>query len=297
MKLSDSNLLYAIEALIVKTQDLAIRAERENSEALAAEADYALTCLLRFAEMTLNKDYIFGIEPWHPVQNGVKLPKPGEMLLRLNDSVGEALAPYPAIMTFYKGNMASDIDNALFLSALKQFRDSDEKQMSVNISAASLRSPEFVKSVLSQIEKMRLGPEEKIIVEIHESAPVLSMSKKVLDLFRKCGVAFAIDDVGVSIEDVFRLSQFETIVDFLKVDRQSVIALPEEPHALPQVMAFLSSILPHTSVVAEGVRSTEQAQELAETYPSLQYVQGRFLPGRDAFAAAWGAKKLPPKNS
>ena len=113
------------------------------------------------------------------------------------------MAPYPAIMAFYNNGFTAQIDGILFLAALEQFermRNADlEKQVSINISARSLRDPDFVKCTLERLESLNLDSEQTIIIEIHESTPHLTMSRQVLELYSVIGVEFAIDDEGISV--------------------------------------------------------------------------------------------------
>lgn len=284
--MTDTDLLKRIESLGHAVKNLS--ETTENGRELA-RFDYVLQCLSSLTDAVSHGRDIFGVEPWHPVRDDVPLSCPGEMLLRLKDKKGEALPPYPAIMTFYQNNLTADIDTVLVLCALDQFKRSAEKQVSINISARSLRNTEFVKIVLQQLETLDLAEDEKIIVEIHESTPNLQMSRKVLDLFREAGVAFAIDDVGLSMNDVLRLSEFEVIADFIKLDRKSVRSHPENSNSLDHVVSLITSILPGAVLVAEGVKDAGHAQKLHEYHPAIKYVQGMHLPGRTEFFQEWAA--------
>lgn len=248
----------------------------------------SLQALTRAVE---SDELVFGIEEWHVIHDDPPLDQPGEMLLRLTDDGGEALAPYPAIITFYQNNLTAEIDTVLCLCALKQFEETDERQVSINISARSLNDADFVKTVLGRIELMKLPDDHKIILEIHESTSGLVMNKKVLSLFRQCGIAFAMDDVGLSMNDVLRLSEFEDIADFIKVDRKSVCAHPEDPTSLDHVLQLVFSSLPDAIIVAEGVKSAEHALIIHEFHPQIRYAQGLYLPDRDTFAKDWAAVK------
>jgi EAL domain-containing protein (putative c-di-GMP-specific phosphodiesterase class I) len=287
VKMTDPVLLRRIEDLIHKTMALA---EKADDEAAHQSYEYAMKCLLALADAVLQGKDVFGIEPWHPVHEDVPLSAPGEMLLRVRDAQGAALAPYPAIMTFYQNNLTAEIDGVLFLYALSQFARSDERQVSINISARSLRNADFIKTILARRAALLLPPEKKVIIEIHESTPHLKMSAHLLKLLRSAGFAFAIDDVGLSMNDVLRLSDFENIADYIKLDRRSVQASPERPYSLDHVVAFITATLPNTVMVAEGVRSMEQARALHEFHPAIRYVQGLYLPDRSTFAAEWAAQ-------
>jgi EAL domain-containing protein (putative c-di-GMP-specific phosphodiesterase class I) len=167
--------------------------------------------------------------------------------------------------------------------------DGPDKKISINISSRSLQDPHFVKSVLAKIESMNLGPDQKIILEIHESNAVAKLNPKTLALFKKFGVQFAMDDVGLSMNDVFRLSSFENVADYIKLDRASVSAHPEDPCSLKHILALARSLLPHAEMVAEGIRSAAHAREILSIHPDIKYVQGMHLPERDVFLEQWRA--------
>jgi EAL domain-containing protein (putative c-di-GMP-specific phosphodiesterase class I) len=236
------------------------------------------------ANMVLRGDPVFGIEPWHVIGDTAPLSQPGEMLLRIKDFKGEPMPPYPAVMAFYNHGFTADIDGILFLAALWQFQRSDEKQVSINISARSLRDNDFVKCTLERLETLDMASDEKIIIEIHESTPHLEMSRPVLELYSRLGVEFAIDDVGLNMGDIMRLSEFEGLASYVKIDRHTVCAPPDASNSLVQVMKFVRGLMPDVTLVAEGVRDGAHACELALSYPDIAYVQGLYLPNeRRAF--------------
>ncbi len=250
---------------------------------------YALTSLESLHNAVNAKTPIFGYESWHPLHEERHLGSASEMLLRLKDTKGNDLAPYPAIMTFYDAGLAEDIDLILFICALWQFKQSAENKVSINISGRSLLSSEFIKTVLSALESMRLEKklDEGVIIEIHESAPTLTMSKHILNMFHRFGAEFAIDDVGLSLGDVFRFSEFDDIASYVKIDRKLVCVPYGTSESLASVISFIRSVLPDACLIAEGVKSIQHAIMLADQYPEIDYVQGMHLPDRAKFQTLW----------
>lgn len=276
----DKELLRRIENLIRAFQKHVQDAEGQPEE---ENLVYGLRVLVSLANMILRKEPVFGIEPWHILSSNVPLSCPGEMLLRVKDYRGENMPPYPAIMAFYNHGFTADIDGVLFLAALWQFQNSDEKQVSINISARSLRDPEFVRTTLERLESLNLQPDEKIMIEIHESQPHLAMSRQVLDLYKGFGVSFVIDDIGLNMNDVMRLADFEGMAEFAKIDRHAVCA-EDDGQTLTQVLEFVRTLLPGAVCVAEGVQNAQHALDLKALYPDIGYVQGLFLTDdRDQF--------------
>ena len=283
-------ILPKIEELYKKT--ILLHEEAHIGDHLS-DYTYALTALECLHNAIKTKTRIFIYEPWHSLHEERNLSNASEMLLRLKDQKGHDLSPYPAIMTFYDAGLAEDIDLILFICALWQFKQSTENKVSINISGRSLLSSEFIKTVLSALENMRLEKklDEGIILEIHESAPTLTMSKHILSMFHRFGAQFAIDDVGLSLDDVFRFSEFDDIANYVKIDRKLVCVPYGTSESLASAISFIRSVLPDACLIAEGVKSIQHAVMLADQYPEIDYVQGMHLPNRSKFQSLWKEHK------
>ena len=297
-----------IENLVQKINNL-------YNHIMTADKKSELSCTLPALKALHNhiadNTQIFGYEMWYPLldsyySNGNGKDgdnnyanNPVEMLLRLKDSKGDDISPYPVIMAMYNNGLAEDIDTILFLCALRQFKMSNYKLVSINISARSLLSSDFIKTILPALETMRLetNGKKETIIEIHESAPTLVMSKHILSMFHRFGAHFAIDDVGLSLNDVFRFSEFDGIANYIKIDRHMVCSPPDSENSLPCVISFIKSILPDSVLVAEGVESVEQAYDLHRQYPQLDYVQGKFLPKPEEFMHLWNNIRVNTRQS
>jgi EAL domain-containing protein (putative c-di-GMP-specific phosphodiesterase class I) len=287
MNTHDKELLRRIENLITSFQGAVKDAEDTPQEEPMVNA---LRGLVNLANMVLRQQDVFGIEPWHIISYSAPLSRPGEMLLRLKDYKGQPMAPYPMIMALYNNGYTPQIDGILFLAALGQFQrtwknpDTPTRQISINVSARSLRDPDFVRCTLERLESIALAADQKIILEIHESSPHLTMSRQVLELYSSLGVGFAIDDVGLNMGDVLRLSEFEGLAEYIKIDRHAVNAAEGDSNSLKEVMNFLNSLMPEATLIAEGVKSAEHALQLSRAHPEIHYVQGLYLtPDRDKF--------------
>lgn len=289
----EKEILRRVEGLITVFQSLVADAEgRKEEESLV----YGLRALVCLANMIMRRQEIFGVETWHAISGSAPLSMPGEMLLRLVNYRGEPMPPYPAIMAFYENGFTAAIDSILFLAALEQFRKAPWKEISVNVSARSLRDPDFVRTTLARLETLELDDGRKIIMEIHESMPHLAMSRQVLELYSAMGVGFAIDDVGLNINDALRMGEFEGIAGYIKVDRRAVNAPPGASNNLAKVMGFIRTLVPGAVVVAEGVKNADQALYIHEAFPDVQYVQGvRLPPSADGFALEYHNAKVRKK--
>lgn len=287
MNEQDADILKRLEALSKKMGTLAERAVANEQKERAL---YARKFAEGFGMMVAQDKMIFGLEPWHAL-GAQPLSAAGEMLLRVNDFNGNPLSPYPAVMTLYHNGFTEALDTIIALRALSEFRKGSEKQISINISCRSLKDKDFIEALVKRLEGMKISGSEKIILEIHESNAVIELDKKFMKLLKKLGVQFAMDDVGVSINDIFRLSAFEGVADYIKLDRASVQAHPEDPRALGKILALAKSHLPGIAMVAEGIQSADHAREIMKLYPDVKYVQGMNLPERAEFIKAWREKK------
>jgi EAL domain-containing protein (putative c-di-GMP-specific phosphodiesterase class I) len=293
--IDDGVLLRRLESLIVQTQDLKnspVSCNHRN------DIDYALRCVGRLADAILSGQRVFGAEAWHRIDGEIssepQFQTPAEMLLRLKSPSGDALPPYPAIMALYNHNLAPLLDTVLCLAALREFRATGHKQVSINISSQSLRDPDFIRTVLTQLERAKIMAPEKIIFEIHEGTANLTMNQIVLNMFRKSGVGFAVDDVGLSMQDVFRLSEFQGIADYIKIDRNSVCSGAQNRQTLNQVLSLVSSTLPDAKIIAEGVKDVAHAIDLQRQFPNIHFVQGLYLPRRQEFKMQWARLSKKP---
>ncbi len=282
----DPDVLTRVEKLHTKISTLASKAVADQKE----RAIYAAKYLQALAETLVADNPCFMVEDWLPLWKNLPLDHAGEMLLRVKERNGTHLPPYEAVMTFYHNGFTEEMDTILCLSALNQYKYGKEKQVSINVSGRSLLNNDFVKAVLAKIESLNLTRFKKIILEIHESNAVVTIPPKIISMFRKLNVGFAMDDVGLSMNDVFRLSAFESVADYIKLDRQCVSAHRDDPRALPHIMSLANSLLPNAQFVAEGVQSSDHACEILTNHPNIRYVQGMHLPSREVFAEEWKQK-------
>lgn len=231
---------------------------------------------------------IFGQEEWHPLFKEKTDFLPSEYLLRLQSEEGENIAPYTPISTLYESGYSAEIDAIIFLTAIHVFQQSSDKQISINISARSLQSKDFSSIILQQAQAIGINTRspQSIILEVHESHAKLLEAQKI-KCFREAGIKFAIDDVGLSISDVFKLADFDGIADIIKIDRKAVLAKSESTHSLDHVMSFVRSLLSNTQIVVEGVKTVEHAMQIHKVFPDVEYAQGMGLPFREMFAKRW----------
>ncbi len=178
--------------------------------------------------------------------------------------------------------------------------DSAPLAMSVNLSAVQVARrtlPELVRAALSS---SGLDP-ACLSLEITETVMVRDADglKDVLHALKALGVRLVLDDFGTGYSSLSYLTRLP--LDVLKVDRSFVDGLGNEPRdtAITETIIAMSRAL-SLDVVAEGVETTEQVNELSRLGCTL--AQGfhfsRALPAREiTHALEHGPLWLPATRS
>ncbi len=140
--------------------------------------------------------------------------------------------------------------------------------MSVNLSVRQLQDADHLAAVSHALEESGLAPQD-LILEITESALMGDVPKNVAVLrgLKALGVRIAIDDFGTGYSSLSYLERFPVDVlpvDVLKVDRSFVGRLGRDAKGRALVCAVIDLARAlDLDVVAEGVETAEQAEELA----------------------------------
>lgn len=155
--------------------------------------------------------------------------------------------------------------------------------LSVNISAAQLRNPEFPIKLGEVLEQTGFPPHQ-LELEVTETCLVLDpvVAERTLDVIRSFGVRIALDDFGTGYASIGFLRRFR--FEKLKLDR-SLVELAGVDNASRAMM--LSSIALaralNMGVTAEGVETEEQAElvRLAGCDQIQGWLYYRAMPGSE----------------
>jgi diguanylate cyclase (GGDEF)-like protein/PAS domain S-box-containing protein len=139
----------------------------------------------------------------------------------------------------------------------------DDFTMAVNISGIELDDPAFPDHVAKVIAKHGLDP-SRLCLEITETSWIADDSdvEAMLPALSALGVRLALDDFGTGYSTLLRLQHLQ--VDILKIDRSFVEHLGRSARDRQIVAAVIA--MAHAlemSVVAEGIETNEQLDELA----------------------------------
>jgi predicted signal transduction protein with EAL and GGDEF domain len=135
--------------------------------------------------------------------------------------------------------------------------------VAVNVSAPTLREPDFVDGVLAALEEAGLGP-GALVLEITESALAdhTDAAVAVMSELRAAGIRLSIDDFGSGYSSMAYLKRLP--IDELKIDRTFVTDMLTDERDQPITRAIIE--LGHSlglDVVAEGVESPALEEVLA----------------------------------
>jgi diguanylate cyclase (GGDEF)-like protein/PAS domain S-box-containing protein len=216
-----------------------------------------------------------------------------EALLRWRRSDGTVVSPDEFIGVLEETGLIVPVGKWVLQTALDQLRAwhddglPDDLSMAVNLSVRQFRDANLAASVTEALERSGVRP-TLLELEITESMLMDGEAHRhTLDRLAKAGVRIAIDDFGTGYSSLSYLKRLP--VDTLKVDRDFVQGLPEDPEdaAISTAVIALARTL-GLRVVAEGVETRAQRQFLQDHgCDEIQgYLLSRPLPAR-AFAAWW----------
>ena len=151
------------------------------------------------------------------------------------------------------------------------------QQLSVNVVAAQVRSPEFAECVRRSLRAHGLDP-HRLTLEISETMLVEEIESAAghLGELREIGVLIAVDDFGTGDSSLSHLQRFP--VDVVKIDRTFIGELDERPGSagLARMILQLTSGLDIVSV-ADGINHPSQLCTLRALGCKLG--QGQLLSG------------------
>ena len=135
--------------------------------------------------------------------------------------------------------------------------------VSVNVSAAHLKHPDFVESLQAILAGHPEVPPSRLELEILETAAIDDLDR-VRDTMIECqkiGVSFSLDDFGTGYSSLAYLKQLP--VDTVKVDRSFVHDMKENTEDLSIIEGVISlARIFSKMVIAEGVETSEHGMLL-----------------------------------
>ena len=182
-----------------------------------------------------------------------------EALLRWDRSDGKDVGPATFIPVAEESGLINPIGLWVLRQACCDANQWEGVALSVNISAAQLRNPEFPIQLGHMLEETGFDP-ERLELEITETCLVLDpiVAERSLALIRGFGVRVALDDFGTGYASIGFLRQFR--FEKLKIDRSLVAQASEDEGSRAMMLSSITvARAMRMDVTAEGVETEEQA--------------------------------------
>lgn len=182
-----------------------------------------------------------------------------EALLRWNRPDGKAVGPNVFIPVAEQCGLINPIGLWVLRHAVRDALRWGGITLSVNISAAQLRNPEFPIKLGEILEEAGF-PAERLELEVTETCLVLDpvVAERALDVIRGFGVRISLDDFGTGYASIGFLRQFR--FEKLKLDRSLVVEAGKDDGSRALMISSIAVARAlKMGVTAEGVETIEQA--------------------------------------
>lgn len=183
-----------------------------------------------------------------------------ESLIRWNRPDGKNIGPNVFIPVAEESGLINPLGLWVLRRACLDALAWDRIKLSVNISAAQLRNPEFPVQLGHILEETGFPP-ERLELEITETCLVLDpvVAERSLAVIRGFGVNVALDDFGTGYASFGFLRQFR--FEKLKLDRSLVVQASEDDGSRAMMLSSITvARAMNMDVTAEGVETEEQAE-------------------------------------
>ncbi|MCG8673028.1 MAG: EAL domain-containing protein [Pseudomonadales bacterium] len=226
----------------------------------------------------LNSEFLFYFQPYYEV--GDHSVAGVELLLRWQHPQFGLLEPQQFIGLAEETDLIIPIGEWVFEHACKLMASWGKQgiklsAVSVNVSPSQFKRKNFVEWALLQVERYQIDPSQ-IVMEITESALMADVdhSLSVLSELKSAGIRIAVDDFGTGYSSLSYLRKFP--IDILKIDREFVKDIIDEPDELPLIHGVISIAKSlRLKVIAEGVETREQFDFLSTH--GCDAVQGHYF--------------------
>ncbi|MCG7926936.1 MAG: EAL domain-containing protein [Candidatus Thiodiazotropha taylori] len=204
-----------------------------------------------------------------------ELPARAEILVRLQDEVGNIMMPGTFIPAAERFNLMPEIDRWVIRNALHKLGEGEQYQhcsYAINLSGLSLSQEELSSQVIKLLQETGVDP-NKICFEITETAAIASLdkAKAFIHSMHAIGVKVALDDFGAGLSSFAYLRELDA--DYLKIDALFVRNLDRDKRDLAVVRSIMEVARVHgMQTIAEFVHKPEITEILTQT--GVDYGQG-----------------------
>jgi EAL domain-containing protein (putative c-di-GMP-specific phosphodiesterase class I) len=208
-------------------------------------------------EALVQGDFTLEYQPLVDAQDGRIVAV--EALLRWQRADGSMLSPTMFVPIAEKCGLIYPIGLWVLRTACREALDWEGIKLSINVSPAQLRNPEFAIE-LGQILEETGFPASRLELEVTETYLVTDplVANRNLDVIRKFGVGIALDDFGTGYASIGFLRTFR--FEKLKIDRSMVVDAVKNNGSLAMMASSIAvARAMNMQVTAEGVETEAQA--------------------------------------
>ena len=205
----------------------------------------------------VNKEFRLHYQPL--VDSTTRMIVSAECLMRWDRPDGKRIGPNVFIPVAEESGLINSIGLWVLRQACCDALEWDGISLSVNISAAQLRNPEFPIQLGHILEETGF-PAGRLELEITETCLVLDpvVAERSLAVIRGFGVRIALDDFGTGYASFGFLRQFR--FEKLKLDRSLVVQAGQDDGSRAMMLSSITvARAMKMGVTAEGVETEEQA--------------------------------------
>lgn len=230
--------------------------------------------------------YEFATETWHDARDRDHTQiYPAEMLLRATDENGDRIKPLAPITAISQAGLQSAFDQALILAGIDQALTRSQMPVSINTSARNVASPAFWGDVALMLRALFTHEEinGQLTFEVTEDDLADNPCRETLMRMKKeFGCRFAIDDFyhdraaheknnsGVDSLDWARLENLKDIVDYVKIDGETVEIAAARRFDLGALIDRIKDVAPAVHIVLERIQDADEAYLLSHVSDAVQ---------------------------
>ena len=270
-----SSVLRDAETALAATRNMSdkrIRIFNENMENLDVkqrEAEFLV-------KEALKKGYFYLV--YQPqFTTGEKKLRGFETLIRCRKPDCSIVSPTTFIPAAEKSNLIMKIDDFVIKTAMKEFKpvlENSESDLviSINISAKTMGSADFVKRLKKMLSDTQFPPEH-LELEITEYSFAESQETTIsnINALRDLGIHIALDDFGTGYTSIKQLMKLP--INLLKIDKSLIDDIETDQNMRDMVdsVIYMGHIM-NCEVISEGVEKEEQLDILREH--KCDFIQG-----------------------
>jgi diguanylate cyclase (GGDEF)-like protein len=278
-----SELLKNADAAMYKAKELGRNCSIFYDESINAKLSRTMDIRSELLNALSNKEFFLNYQPQVDIKSGIVYGF--EALIRwINPTLG-FVSPGEFIEVAEEMGVIVQIGNWVLEEACKFCKKINEKNqdklvVSVNVSAVQLMQEQFVKNVISIIEKTKIDP-NFIAIEITETAILNNFDLCIgkLEQLKSMGIKVSLDDFGKGYSSLYYLRNLP--IDTLKIDKTFIDDMiisdnmdKEKNKDLTESIILISHKL-GLKVVAEGVEMPIQLIKLKDY--QCNFVQGYYI--------------------